>query len=1123
MPCSRLNIRPGFLLLCVAVSGFFTDVFPSDTQLGIGSARQPSGIPIHFTLPSAGEVTLVVEDSSGRRIRNLISQSPYPKGTNAVYWDGSDDLGRDQDAADHGVYAIPKRIVKPGTYTVRGLWHDPLQLRYLMTVYSPGKPPWPTSDKSSGWMTNHTPASSAVFVPAGKGPESQPLIYLGAYVSEGGSALSWVDLDGRKVGGREWIGGNWTGAQYLALDNGLSADPKAGVYVAAVFGDKSHGYNPGEVRLTRLTTAGDRPVLQRPYSFSYSGEPARIAEALGGLTVHDGLLVFTQTSLNTVVLVDARLGTVLSRIALVSPRGVAFDSAGRLLLLSANSLLRFTITSNRMGLSQPEALIAGLNDPHGITVGPGGQIIISDQGSSNQVKVYSKEGRLVKVFGKPGLVAAGSYDPLHMNHPQGTAVDSNDRLWVAENDFQPKRVSVWNCDGTLWRAYYGPPQYGGGGVLDPEDSSRWFYHGMEFHLDWEKRKYELKRVFYRTADDLVPFRNSTLDERSGAPEAPVVISGRHYFSNAFNSHPTNGSPTAFLFLDAGNAALPVAGMGRAQDWALLGKEPFLKLWPKGVLPTSRNGRSPAFFIWSDLNGDHMPEPDEVTIRAAFSGGVTVERDGSFNVANMARGGEDMAGQAFHFRPVRVTDQGVPVFDLAHSEAVGPSQKPVSSGGDQLLIGKDGWVVQTTAPPPFPPTAIGGSRNGMPVWSYPSLWPGLHASHSSPAPDRPGILIGTTRVLGNIIDHPQAGPLFFLNGNQGDIYVFTQDGLFVSQLFQDVRQGKPWQMPTEQPGALLNDLTLHDENFFPSATLTGGKVYLTAGTIPALVRVDGLDTVHHIPPFQIQVTSDDLRRCEDAALETEKQRQSSAAPKVLNVRMLSHQPPLDGNPDNLKEIDWVSIDSRGVKAYFNANTKPYDTKGSLAIAGDKLLAVWKTGDPKLPDNAAPESTSLFHTGGGLDLMLQTDPNANPARTSAAKGDIRLLVSQLAGRTRAELYAPVAAGADPAAKAVFQSPSRSITFDRAEDVSERVQLAVDGRGGFEVAVPLALLGLKPVAGAKLKGDIGVLRGSGGQTIQRVYWSNKGTAIVADVPSEATLTPNLWGTLVMISGLPATAQRP
>ena len=82
---------------------------------------------------------------------------------------------------------------------------------------------------------------------------------------------------------------------------------------------------------------------------------------------------------------------------------------------------------------------------------------------------------------------------------------------------------------------------------------------------------------------------------------------------------------------------------------------------------------------------------------------------------------------------------------------------------------------------------------------------------------------------------------------------------------------------------------------------------------------------------------------------------------------------------------------------------------------------------------------------------------------------------------------------------------------EDVSDQVQLqALTGNaaGSFIFSIPLQALGLKPAAGEKIQADIGILRGDGLQTVQRVYWSNKATGITADVPSEAELTPNLWG---------------
>ncbi len=86
-----------------------------------------------------------------------------------------------------------------------------------------------------------------------------------------------------------------------------------------------------------------------------------------------------------------------------------------------------------------------------------------------------------------------------------------------------------------------------------------------------------------------------------------------------------------------------------------------------------------------------------------------------------------------------------------------------------------------------------------------------------------------------------------------------------------------------------------------------------------------------------------------------------------------------------------------------------------------------------------------------------------------------------------------------------------------MSEQVELGStvekDGNGklksaNYEISVPLSVLGLTPAPGLALRGDIGILRGNGFQTTQRVYWSNKATGITADVPSEAELTPQLWG---------------
>ena len=46
---------------------------------------------------------------------------------------------------------------------------------------------------------------------------------------------------------------------------------------------------------------------------------------------------------------------------------------------------------------------------------------------------------------------------------------------------------------------------------------------------------------------------------------------------------------------------------------------------------------------------------------------------------------------------------------------------------------------------------------------------------------------------------------------------------------------------------VTELTLHDENFWPSWTQTAdGKIYLVDGANTAIVRVDGLDTITRLP-------------------------------------------------------------------------------------------------------------------------------------------------------------------------------------------------------------------------------------------------------------------------------------
>ena len=354
----------------------------------------------------------------------------------------------------------------------------------------------------------------------------------------------------------------------------------------------------------------------------------------------------------------------------------------------------------------------------------------------------------------------------------------------------------------------------------------------------------------------------------------------------------------------------------------------------------------------------------------------------------------------------------------------------------------------------------------------------------------------------------AGPFWALHSNHGMVAVFTYDGLFVANLFEDMRGGKPWRMPSAVRNMSLEGVTLGEENFFPTITSSSdGKAYLVDGARSALVRLDGMESIRRLPDAKLSVSQVDLAKGRSWQAEAEAVRQRNQGEGILHAALLREKPVVDGKIGEWSEADWVEIDTRGVKAHFNSTSKPYDIQGAVAVAGDRLYAAWKTGNEKLLQNSGEMPMAPFKTGGALDLMIGTNPSAATDRTEPAEGDVRLLVTVIKGEPKALLYRAVVKGTKDADKVPFSSPSRTITFDRVDDVTAQIEFSAAG-GDYEISIPLQTLGLEAAEGTRIKGDIGVLRGDASETTARVYWHNKATAMVSDVPDEAKLSPKLWG---------------
>ena len=1113
-------------------------------------APEGGGIPIGFTLKDPGFVTLVVEDSQGVRVRNLISETEFPAGKQQVFWDGLDDLGRDLGAARFGAYHVPGKAVPAGEYTIRGLVRPKICLTYELAPYTNGKPAWFTADKSSGWLTNHSAPQGLLFLPSGVAPErgGKPAskngqILVGSPFSEGGSGVAWLDMDGNKLHGQEWVGDIWTAATHFARD--LGNNPLPGVYAYA-----GTGFGPGksqpELRLnellvpsewgtkpnmTRLGTGEDRPVVSPAYKIAnYPAKDAAAGDShqqdiLTGLAVNNGLLIAALEAVNELVFVDAREHKVLGNAKLDHPRGLLFDRRGRLWAVSGKQVLRFALGADFTVLPAPEVIVdKGLEDPQQMAFDQQGNIYVSDWGTSHQVKVFSSEGKLLRTIGQAGVPSVGPYDPLHMNHPAGLAIDDRGRLWVAEKDHSPKRVSVWSKDGALENAFYGPARYGGGGALDPRDKTVFYYGdetgGMQFRLDWATGKSRVEAVYYRKELDPVPLAGNFSGD---APETALPVDGRTYLTNAYNSNPTQGTSMAEIWLLEKGVARKVAAMGNA--WEGKAWRPAFRSaeFASAMPPDFNPAKDALFFAWSDRNGDGQMQRDEVVFkrpdRPTFGdscrlGGVTVEKDLSFVVAVF--GDEAMRFQAGEF-----TKGGVPTYDLsrgavlAHGVSVAPS-----SGGDQALTGKGGWAVFTTAPQPFSNYGFAGVRDGKPLWTYPNIWPGLHPSHDAPVPSFPGEVLGATRLVGPPISprKSDAGELWAVNSNKGVINLFTMDGLFVTTLFRDCRSAS-WAVPEAVPGMAVDALSLSEECFWPQITqMDDGEIYLQVGTNDGplrIVHVTGLDGIRRLPDLKIAVSEESLRAASESVRLAEAKRQEKRLPKKIRVPLLANKPTVDGKATEWKLANWAPIDSRRLHLG-DWGGRQIVTRAALAVSGERLYGFFETDDSSLLKNAGTSLQTVFKTGGGLDVMVGA-AGADPQRMAPVAGDVRLLISMVNGKPVAMIYRPVAPGSG--AKPVdFTSLVKTVKIDQVEDVSSDLDLGSslekDKEGNvllatYEFSIPLARLGLNPADGLSIRGDVGILRGDGLRTMQRVYWNNKSSGLVSDTPSEAELIPGLWGT--------------
>ena len=1045
------------------------------------------GIPVSFTLPEAGYLTLVIDGNDGARIRNLIQNTYFTAGEHTIYWDGYDEGAAGSWTG--GSYEVKRNLVQPGTYRVRGLLHQGIDLIYEFSVQSPGDPAWHTLNGKGGWLADHSPAIDVLALPAGTYHKSTPVLQVVAPLAETGHGLIYLNEEGVKLQGVSHINNNNDFPTVSTRDLGPARGTDYLSWHAV--------HRGGSIKLVYAMSSNGKVS---PNQFSTGIR----TEAIHGIAAHNNQVAINYEG--GIVFIDAsrardKTYQIIRTVDVPDVRGIATDGT-YLYVIEGTSIRRYNVDYAEGKISNPVTVTtANLDDPQRIKL-IDGELYVSDHGKSHQVKVFNLSGSLLRTIGLPGGPQVGLYDERRMSHPMGFDVDGQGKLWVAEYAYMPKRISRWDAKtGAFEKAWYGPPKYGGGLVLDPEDKTRAYYSGqakgtIEFALNWSTGESKPKRILHNRelSRPSLPLTRKGTD----SPIRVQVVNGRRYlFTPAWSqSHAAIYSELS-IWVVRGDTAAWVAQVGDTGQWEKVFNDP--QRYPDiyGYLQ-SYYPKSQPFFVWSDKNGDGDVSLDEVGFY-----NMPQFKDQKYYLdenLNIHLSGGSML-------PLdRIDSRGVPIYDIQKFQ----EGAYVQSGTLGQIVYGAGTLITTHGP-------IEGYVNGKRQWLYHSQWP--RRAKGAPLGRFEGDLIATTRLLGAPIQTTKgdAGAVWALNSEHGEIYLFTSDGLFISTLLEDVRRAPLWRFDTGtiKRGDPIQGVSPNNEHFWPFLNKgSDGEIYLTAGKEhSSILRLEGLQNVDRLD-FGPLLVSEALLAGLDGTRDEQREVQQT---KSLTAHIRSISPITDGKLLEWSNADWVVLDAK------------LGIEGAVAVDRDSLYLALRTGMPGLLNNVGDDFRYLFATGGGIDISIGK-AGADPTRTKPVQGDRRIFITRegsnpVYGKLRAALYEQVNPSAPSGSSVQYTSPVNKVTLQYVAEISSSVSVS-GTMGDFEVSIPLDVIGLVPQAGLSILGDVGVLTGDGVETQRRIYWNNKTNIITADVPSEAALTPEYWGVWTFTAGgdamnIPPTGQ--
>ena len=1000
---------------------------------------------IALQMPEDGFVSLIVKNSDGQVVRNLVNAKFMTQGAQEVLWDG---LSTPSDRK-------PGDPVTAGDYTWEAIWRKEIGLSLVGWACNAGKAPF---DSPGGNWGGDMGLPCAVAADADS-------VYLGWQFAEAGQAIVRTDSDG-KVKWRHKRGG-FGGAQLIAIDKGLAYVYDGGqgnmIYrLDTKTGEYSNWLDTAEATLEL------GKILAR---FKPANADAKQAPMASGMAAINGKLFISYGSLNassrkdqasgdTLLMLDGASGKLLKNFKTDNPADLKVGADGKLYILCGTSKVA-TVNPDSGDLT---TVVDGLKNAKSCAADKDGNIYVGVADPENQIMVFDKAGKFVHAIGKPGgRPLVGPWDQTGIRFVAGIEVDSQGKLWVTECDGVPKRISVWDArTSNFEKEMFGPTAYGaGGGAICPTDIHTMIGHGCEWQIAHDTGKAECVAVITRG-----DWKNARFG--SGKDGHVYAAIGDQWLGE-------RSKVSIFERVAAGN-------------WKFR-----TLIWADG----NKNSPSQHVNIWSDSNDDQQQQPGEVRQYDIALGGWI---DGWYLSFNQAMA---FAGGKYRIDVTGWTPCGAPEYDLAkaiklpvpadiHSRGGMGTQKSLVTQDGHYAIFNGHYGVEHSD---FPCYDI---RTGKLVFAYPNNYVGVHGGHLAPSA-RTGLIRGAYDIVGTVTMPAPLGNLFVIGTDKGEWHLLSSSGYYVSSLFQGDPMKIKW--PEEAvPGADMSMAPpgMGSEDFGGSVIMAqDGNMYVQAGKTAFInCKVTGLDTVKSLGSGALRITPDDMLKAQQF-----KAKYLNVSEPAKNIVVKKMAPAFTGDPNKdfgVRPITfgsdpnriqcWMAHDDETLYLAWLVNDKTPWVNGATGF--ENLYACGDTVDLQLGADPGADRKRNEAVTGDLRISIGRLQGRNTAviyRKISAERHPRTFYSGTRKDGYTMEFVKMMDGVKIEAK---PAGDKAYVVEAAIPLK---QLGVSLKPGQK---------LRGDVGATFSDPVGK------DTSLRVYWSNQATGIVADEVEELKMQPAMWG---------------